>query len=69
MLWQRAQGCCEHIDSKSKRRCSSKYALEIDHTKPVALAGESNIENLTLLCQAHNSRRSIKTFGVNSVST
>ncbi|WP_374077949.1 HNH endonuclease [Bdellovibrio bacteriovorus] len=67
MLWQRAQGCCEHIDSKSRQRCSSRYALQIDHTKPIALEGDNTIENLALLCRVHNSRRSIKTFGLNSI--
>nr|WP_295905303.1 HNH endonuclease signature motif containing protein [uncultured Bdellovibrio sp.] len=63
-LWKRSQGCCEHVDAKSKQRCSSRYALQIDHAKPVALGGDNTVENLALLCRAHNSRRSIKTFGV-----
>ncbi|MFS4460405.1 HNH endonuclease [Bdellovibrio sp. HCB2-146] len=63
-LWARAEGCCEHIDLSSKQRCSSKFALEEDHIHPVALGGKNNLENLRLLCRAHNSRRAIKTFGV-----
>lgn len=30
-LWQRAQGCCEHVDRQTGQRCTSKFALEIDH--------------------------------------
>lgn len=63
-LWQRAGACCEYRDFKTSQRCSSTFALEVDHLRPVALGGSDNIENLRLLCQAHNSRRSIKTFGV-----
>lgn len=64
LLWQRAEGCCEYIDPKYKKRCSSKFALEEDHIQPVALGGTNDIDNLQLLCQAHNSRRAAKTFGV-----
>ncbi|MEK2646179.1 HNH endonuclease [Bdellovibrio sp. BCCA] len=63
-VWRRAQGCCEHVDSNSKQRCLSKYALQTDHIKPVALGGDNSIQNLALLCRAHNSRRAVKTFGV-----
>lgn len=63
-VWRRAQGCCEYVDSKSKQRCSSKYALQTDHVKPLALGGDNSLQNLALLCRAHNSRRAVKTFGV-----
>ena len=56
--------CCEHVDKISKQRCSSRFALEKDHIVAVALGGSNDLVNLQLLCRAHNSRRSIKTFGV-----
>ncbi len=62
-LWQRAQNCCEFIDSKTKTRCSSQHALEIDHWMPIAVNGDSSMKNLALHCRAHNSRRAVKTFG------
>lgn len=63
MVWKRANACCEHLDVHSKKRCSSKFALETDHIIAVALGGTNELENLQLLCRAHNSRRSVKTFG------
>jgi hypothetical protein len=63
IVWKRANACCEHIDSESKARCTSKFALETDHIIAVALGGSNELDNLQLLCRAHNSRRSIKTFG------
>lgn len=63
-LWQRAKACCEYQDPQSKKRCHSKLALELDHIKPLALGGTEDLENLQLLCRAHNSRRAVKTFGV-----
>lgn len=63
-IWQRAGGCCEHINLKTQERCSSKFALEEDHIQPVALGGSNDLSNIQLLCRAHNSRRAIKTFGI-----
>lgn len=63
-VWQKVQGCCEYLDKESKVRCLSKFALQPDHIIPIALGGTDEISNLQLLCRAHNSRRSIKTFGV-----
>jgi hypothetical protein len=62
-IWNRAGDCCEQALSAGKK-CKSKYALEIDHIIGVALGGSNDIENLQLLCRAHNSRRAVKTFGV-----
>jgi len=63
-VWAKANSCCEHKDNKSKTKCSSKHALEIDHVISVALGGTNELENLQLLCRNHNSRRAIKTFGL-----
>jgi len=61
-IWRRAHGCCEHQDSKTKQRYHSKFALELDHIQPLALGGADDLQNLQLLCRAHNSRRAVKTF-------
>lgn len=63
-VWQRAQSRCEHKDVKSGVRCNSKFALQPDHIVPLALGGTNEVNNLQLLCRAHNSRRSVKTFGI-----
>ncbi|MNT05548.1 HNH endonuclease [compost metagenome] len=67
-VWKRANACCEHLDVKSKERCSSKFALETDHIVSIALGGTNDLDNLQLLCRAHNSRRSVKTFGIHEIS-
>ncbi|MGE5084978.1 MAG: HNH endonuclease [Bacillota bacterium] len=53
-LFAQAQHCCEYKDSKTHRRCNSKYKLEIDHRQPVALGGVNDFSNLRVLCQTHN---------------
>jgi 5-methylcytosine-specific restriction endonuclease McrA len=56
-IWQRAQAQCEHLDHKTNQRCKSRFALEADHIEAIALGGSNELENLRLLCRAHNSRR------------
>jgi len=45
---------CEHVDPKSKRRCNSKFQLQVDHIKPLAKGGTDEIQNLRALCGIHN---------------
>lgn len=53
-LLNRANNCCEYIDSKSQKRCSSKFLLEVDHIHPIALGGTDEVKNLRILCRTHN---------------
>ena len=55
-VWRRDQGQCG--------RCHGKRNLNYDHVKPVALGGETTLENLRLLCFHCNQRQAVKTFGV-----
>lgn len=53
-VWFRDGGCCSYRNPQTKRRCESKYQLEFDHIKPVAMGGKSDINNIRLLCREHN---------------
>ncbi|MCH2533060.1 MAG: HNH endonuclease [Bdellovibrionales bacterium] len=53
-VWFRDGGCCSYRDPQTKRKCESKFQLEFDHIKPVAIGGDSDINNLRLLCREHN---------------
>lgn len=48
---------CEYVDQKTGRRCASKHALEIDHKIPLELGGPDELENMRVLCRAHNQYR------------
>ncbi len=63
-IWQRDQGQCTYCSPDGKR-CSSRFALEIDHVEPFALGGETNLENLRLLCRAHNIQHAVACLGEN----
>jgi len=54
LVWQKSQSQCAYIELKSGRRCSAQRFLEVDHLHPISLGGANNIENLQLLCDAHN---------------
>ena len=62
-IWERDEGQCTYVYPETKRKCSSKHLLQIDHIKPFSLGGKSEADNLRLLCAGHNQLRSEKTFG------
>ena len=59
-IWQRDNGRCSYICSETKRRCTSKHLIQIDHIHPYALGGSSKPQNLRLLCASHNQYRNKK---------
>lgn len=54
MLLKKAYNCCEYRNPRTQQKCQSKYKLEIEHIRPVALGGVNHISNLRVFCQAHN---------------
>jgi hypothetical protein len=61
-VWTRAEGRCEHHGPNGDR-CSSRFALQIDHIHPYAKGGFSNLTNLQLLCRVHNGVKNLKDYG------
>ena len=56
-VWNRDQGRCTYLG------CCSKHFLEYDHIQPISLNGKSTLENLRLLCRAHNQLEAIQQLG------
>jgi hypothetical protein len=59
---QRDQGRCTFV-SASGHRCEERTRLELDHIKPLACGGETSVENLRLLCRAHNQHAAERAYG------
>jgi hypothetical protein len=53
---------CTYV-SPDGRRCEAHAFLELDHKDPRALGGESDSENLRVLCRAHNQLAAEQVFG------
>jgi len=51
--FQRDQSC-RWIDPITKRKCESRFQLELDHIKSVWAGGQNHPDNLQLLCRVHN---------------
>jgi 5-methylcytosine-specific restriction endonuclease McrA len=52
-VWARDGGCCAwRLEDGSV--CGSRRRVQYDHVRPEAHGGESTVENVRLLCQAHN---------------
>ena len=62
-VWQRDGGQCTFVDPLPKRRCMSRYGLQLDHVMPLACGGPSTLENLRLLCASHNRLAAEQVFG------
>jgi hypothetical protein len=63
VVWHRDSGRCTHVDPQGKR-CESKHALQYEHVIPFAKGGKTSVENLKLLCPAHNQLASIQAYGL-----
>ncbi|WP_408629107.1 HNH endonuclease [Anaeromyxobacter terrae] len=61
-VWKHDGGRCAWVGPDG-RRCNSRWKLELDHIRPVALGGPSTIDNLRLACRAHNLLHAERTFG------
>ncbi|MGE0634529.1 MAG: HNH endonuclease [Pseudobdellovibrionaceae bacterium] len=49
--------------------CRSDYALEIDHVKPQAFGGNSEKENLRVLCRSCNQHAAIQNLGLEKMDS
>ena len=63
LVFQRAEGRCEYKNPHTGKTCGSRFQTQIDHIKPVALGGTNSVENLRLLCRAHNAWTAEEIFG------
>ncbi|WP_242346431.1 HNH endonuclease [Anaeromyxobacter terrae] len=61
-VWKRDGGRCAWVGPNGCR-CNSRWKLELDHIQPAALGGPSTIDNLRLVCRAHNLLHAERIFG------
>ncbi len=59
----RDHSMCTFEDPLTGKICGCKYGLEIDHAVPVALGGESTLQNCRLRCRPHNLLEAERVFG------
>jgi HNH endonuclease len=57
---------CSYV-SPAGQRCSARAFLELDHVQPWAKGGGESVENLRLLCRAHNQFLAEREFGAEVV--
>jgi hypothetical protein len=53
---------CSFVDSEG-RRCKERRFLTLEHDQPFALSGQPTVENISLLCSAHNAHTARRVFG------
>ena len=58
----RDDGRCTFV-GKTGRRCNERAFVEFHHDEPYGVGGEGTIENIQLLCRAHNAFESERFYG------
>ena len=62
-VWGRDGGRCTFV-GENGQRCPACSDLDFDHIIPVARGGKSTVDNVRVLCRAHNQYEAERTFGV-----
>ncbi|MFZ5893092.1 MAG: HNH endonuclease [Myxococcota bacterium] len=65
-VWQRDCNQCTFVDAEG-RRCSERRFITIEHRIPYARGGAPTVDNLCLLCSAHNAYTAGLAFGVEHI--
>ena len=61
-VYKRDGGVCTFV-SEAGQRCGCRHALQYDHIVAIADGGSSTVENLRLLCPAHNQLEAERRYG------
>ena len=61
-VWERDNAQCTFVDNEGCR-CAERRFLTIEHRTPFAFGGPPTLENLCLLCSAHNLESARRVFG------
>jgi len=61
-VWKRDGFQCTFVDEHG-HRCSEKRYITLEHKQPFARGGPPTVDNLALLCKAHNAHRAREVFG------
>lgn len=61
-VWERDGGRCTFVGTGG-HRCTSRERIEFDHRVPVTKSGEATVENVRLLCHAHNQFEADRVLG------
>jgi len=67
-VWKRDGGRCTFVGSNGKR-CPACQDLHCDHIITIARGGKSTVDNVRLLCAAHNQHEAERVFGVGFMQT
>jgi 5-methylcytosine-specific restriction endonuclease McrA len=61
-VYERDKGQCSYVDPNG-RRCTERHRLEFDHRNPYGRGGDHSVNNLRLLCRAHNGYFAERDYG------
>lgn len=53
-IFNRDQSCCSYIHPVTKKKCGSRFQLQVDHVQAFSQGGSHDVQNLRLVCRHHN---------------
>jgi 5-methylcytosine-specific restriction endonuclease McrA len=65
-VYARDEGQCTFVSSNA-RRCSERGTLELHHVIPFGLGGPATVDNLRVVCRAHNALFAERDFGADHI--
>ncbi len=67
-VYERDNHQCTFVGDNG-RRCESRALIEFDHRVPLAKGGQTTVDNLRLLCRAHNQFEAKRAFGAGFIES
>jgi hypothetical protein len=66
-VYERDEGRCRYVDEQG-RRCKARDRLEFHHRRPFGHGGDHSVENICLMCRAHNGYLAELDYGKRAVA-
>jgi len=63
---ERDGGRCRYVDERGQR-CSERHRLEFHHRHPYAMGGDHSLDNVRLMCPAHNRYLAERDYGSGAI--
>jgi hypothetical protein len=58
--------CCQWRDHETGEICGARFQTQADHIKPIWAGGSNELENMQILCAAHNRLKYRQEAGIRS---
>lgn len=65
-VWAKSNKQCSYVSPVTGQKCGSRRFLEVDHIIAYSRGGKNSLDNLQLLCDAHNRAKGAQSISTNN---